>query len=77
MALRWSVSHLVFVMLCLAEERIAPGAEHLEAEDRGLFFSNYGMKIKMWGATGDIYTEFLIFPSAKSPSPPTAGNTKR
>ncbi|MCX7632546.1 MAG: hypothetical protein N2Z22_04345 [Turneriella sp.] len=76
-SLRWSVSHLIFVMLSLAEEGIVPSAESLEPEDRNPIFSNYHMEVKMWGATGYIYTEFLLFPSAKSPSPPTAGNTKR
>ncbi|MCS6972787.1 MAG: hypothetical protein NZL89_07155, partial [Leptospiraceae bacterium] len=62
---------------CLAEEGIVPGAEHLEAEDRGMFFSNYGMKIKMWGTEGYVYTEFLRFSSSKPPSATTAGNTRR
>ncbi|MCX7632443.1 MAG: hypothetical protein N2Z22_03815 [Turneriella sp.] len=76
-SLRWSVSHLIFVMLCLAEEGIVPGAEHLEAEDRGMFFSNYDMKIKMWGTEGYIYTEFLQFSSSKPPSATTPSNAKR
>ncbi|MCX7632129.1 MAG: hypothetical protein N2Z22_02210 [Turneriella sp.] len=29
-SLRWSVSYLIFVMLCLAEEGIIPGSEALE-----------------------------------------------
>ncbi|MCX7632746.1 MAG: hypothetical protein N2Z22_05375 [Turneriella sp.] len=76
-SLRWSVSHLIFVMLCLAEEGIVPSSETLELEDRGMFFSNYDMKIKMWGTEGYIYTEFLRFSSSKPPSATTAGNEKR
>ncbi|MCX7631922.1 MAG: hypothetical protein N2Z22_01165 [Turneriella sp.] len=77
MALRWSVSHLIFVMLCLAEEGIVPGAEHLEAEDRGIFFSNYYMEVKMWGAEGFVYTEFLRFSPTKPPSIPATNNAKQ
>ncbi|MCX7632356.1 MAG: hypothetical protein N2Z22_03375, partial [Turneriella sp.] len=76
-SLRWSVSHLIFVMLCLAEQGIVPGAENLEAEDRGMFFSNYSMKVKMWGTEGYIYTEILRFSPTKPPSATTAGNAKR
>ncbi|MCX7632563.1 MAG: hypothetical protein N2Z22_04430 [Turneriella sp.] len=68
MALRWSVSYLIFVMLTLVEEGIFPDAEGLEAEDRGLTFSNCDMEVKMWGISGYIYTEFLLFSPSKPPN---------
>ncbi|MCX7631929.1 MAG: hypothetical protein N2Z22_01200 [Turneriella sp.] len=67
-ALRWSVSHLIFVMLCLAEEGIFPGAEGLDPADRDPIFSNSYMEVKMWGVSGYIYTEFLRFSSSKPPN---------
>ncbi|MCS6971401.1 MAG: hypothetical protein NZL89_00110 [Leptospiraceae bacterium] len=67
-ALRWSVSYLICVMLMLAEDGILPGAEGLDPEDRGLPFSNCDMKVKMWGAAGYIYTEFLLFSPSKPPN---------
>ncbi|MCX7633587.1 MAG: hypothetical protein N2Z22_09685, partial [Turneriella sp.] len=76
-ALRWSVSHLIFVMLCLAEEGIVPGAENLETEDGGMFFSNYCLKVKMWGTEGYIYTEFLRFSTTRPPATTTRGRAKQ
>ncbi|MCS6971393.1 MAG: hypothetical protein NZL89_00070 [Leptospiraceae bacterium] len=79
MALRWSVSYLICVMLMLAEDGILPGAEGLDPEDRGLPFSNCDMKVKMWGAAGYIYTEFLLFSSSKPPNTakPVAQNGRK
>ncbi|MCX7632867.1 MAG: hypothetical protein N2Z22_06010 [Turneriella sp.] len=78
-ALRWSVSYLICVMLMLAEDGILPGAEGLDPEDRGLPFSNCDMKVKVWGAAGYIYTEFLLFSSSKPPNAakPVAQNNRK
>ncbi|MCS6971821.1 MAG: hypothetical protein NZL89_02255 [Leptospiraceae bacterium] len=78
-SLRWSVSHLVFVMLCLAEEGVLPGAQGLDPADQDPIFSNCDMKVKMWGAAGYIYTEFLRFSSSKplNTTKPVAQNGRK
>ncbi|MCX7632639.1 MAG: hypothetical protein N2Z22_04825 [Turneriella sp.] len=78
-ALRWSVSHLIFVMLCLAEDGVLPGAQGLDSADQDPIFSNCDMEVKMWGVSGYIYTEFLLFSSSKPPNTtkPVAQNGRK
>ncbi|MCS6971564.1 MAG: hypothetical protein NZL89_00930 [Leptospiraceae bacterium] len=61
------------------EEGIFPDADGLEPEDRDPILSNCNMEVKMWGAAGYIYTEFLLFSPPKPPNTakPVAQNSRK